>query len=453
MSGLEKKWRFQLPDNWQPTGTVCVMFTVPDDPEYIRQIIGLVDALKFSKNFGRDPTRTGAAIVSRTWGAALESEPVRVVDCDSGEGIDDVAKIRHRPKPGQPWITQEKYDDEPDWYDAHIQPHWGASSISDAPPVNNSRDAMGESDRLIRGVWQWQVDQILNLRALGVDRTTGVNAIMGQAAGYVTDPTATREAIGKAWDTIGDLPTPTANSYSSAATDEECCERYWELWNRIADAFAQSPSAATDKIMDMIQDGINNGINQTLTDLSRFAQQLGDKIREFAEQIGNGSAGEDRFLNCDWAMVWDFLTTDGKWSAGIPELNIGCEPANWANGIGWQGNVPCEEGDDIWYSAVIRIKFPATWITTWEVTVDFDSPSLNSLTMKAIGENGTEVVESVGNQANNEMNPTPLTEWPVQFIITANSVNYAQVHIIESIAGGKGYNPFAPELTDGSPPW
>lgn len=77
--------RFQLPDDWSPDGTACVVFRVPNDQQYFSQIIGLVDALKWSRNFARDETNTGAATVSRTWQAALESEPVIFQGCDMPE--------------------------------------------------------------------------------------------------------------------------------------------------------------------------------------------------------------------------------------------------------------------------------------------------------------------------------------------------------------------------------
>lgn len=70
--------RFPLPDDWEVSDTQCVIVRIPNDQQYLSQFIGLVDQLKWSRNFARDDTQTGAAIVSRTWQAALESEPVTV---------------------------------------------------------------------------------------------------------------------------------------------------------------------------------------------------------------------------------------------------------------------------------------------------------------------------------------------------------------------------------------
>lgn len=80
--GLLPVARFPLPENWTPEGTICATFVIPDDPEYLATITGLVDELKWSKSFARDETGTGAATVARTWQAALESQPVFTQGCD-----------------------------------------------------------------------------------------------------------------------------------------------------------------------------------------------------------------------------------------------------------------------------------------------------------------------------------------------------------------------------------
>jgi hypothetical protein len=131
--------RFPLPQNWTPEGTVCVLFRVPDDMEYIHAIIGLVDMLKWSRNFGRDPTATGAAIVSRTWQAALEAQPVQIGDCE-----DAFVSIDFRTKPGYPYITQCSTDGGTTWHDAYEQPHWRYNNtLSDGSEASGSSGSTG----------------------------------------------------------------------------------------------------------------------------------------------------------------------------------------------------------------------------------------------------------------------------------------------------------------------
>lgn len=73
--------RFPLPSDLTPDGTMCVRVTIPNDPQYLGTLVGLIDLLKWSRNFARDPSGTGAAIVSRTWQSALESQPIEVEGC------------------------------------------------------------------------------------------------------------------------------------------------------------------------------------------------------------------------------------------------------------------------------------------------------------------------------------------------------------------------------------
>lgn len=61
---------------------MCVTVTIPNDIEYLGQLIGLLDTLKWSKNFAPDETKTGAATVSRTWQSALESVPITAEGCN-----------------------------------------------------------------------------------------------------------------------------------------------------------------------------------------------------------------------------------------------------------------------------------------------------------------------------------------------------------------------------------
>lgn len=82
--------RFPLPENWEPEGVTCVSFVIPDDPEYLAVLTGLVDELKWSRSFARDDTGEGAAIVSRTWAKALETRIFQTGECD-------VAQIRVNP--------------------------------------------------------------------------------------------------------------------------------------------------------------------------------------------------------------------------------------------------------------------------------------------------------------------------------------------------------------------
>lgn len=123
--GLLPGARFPLPENWEVEDTICVTFVIPDDPEYLATITGLVDELKWSKSFARDETGTGAATVSRTWATALESQPALTQGCDMPEfriGDDCLLEVNCGT------------DDEPNWQPVFTAPQPGGEAEVPYPP-------------------------------------------------------------------------------------------------------------------------------------------------------------------------------------------------------------------------------------------------------------------------------------------------------------------------------
>jgi hypothetical protein len=98
-----------LPDNWTPADTICAVVTIPDDPQYRSMLVGLVDILRWSALYERDDTKTGAATVSRTWEAALNSASIIFVPC---EEVADMFDVR---QPDAAPCTLEKTDDGIAW--------------------------------------------------------------------------------------------------------------------------------------------------------------------------------------------------------------------------------------------------------------------------------------------------------------------------------------------------
>lgn len=115
--------RFPLPDDLTPDGTMCVKIRIPDDQQYLGTLIGLLDMLKWSENFDRDPTKLGAATVSRTWQSALESEPIEVEGCDMPD---------FRINPETCLLEVDCSDDGTDWQPVFTPAY---DPTEDAPPV------------------------------------------------------------------------------------------------------------------------------------------------------------------------------------------------------------------------------------------------------------------------------------------------------------------------------
>lgn len=89
--------RIELPDDWMPEGTVCALVPIPDDPQFLAALVGLIDQLRYSRNFARDATATGAAIVARTWDSALATGPIVTVDCEGAMTVFDVRQNEENP--------------------------------------------------------------------------------------------------------------------------------------------------------------------------------------------------------------------------------------------------------------------------------------------------------------------------------------------------------------------
>lgn len=143
MNALIPRARFDLPQNWTPAGTVCVKIPCPDDPQYITMLMGLVTELTWSYNFQRDDTTQGAATVSRTWLAALNSTPMVV------EGCEDMPAFRINPETcllevdcgGDNWKPVYTPDYDPT-QDAPVPP----PPYPDPPPEGTTNECIAASN-------------------------------------------------------------------------------------------------------------------------------------------------------------------------------------------------------------------------------------------------------------------------------------------------------------------
>lgn len=102
--------RVELPAEWTPEGTICALVPIPDDPEFLSALVGLIDQLRLSRTFARDVTKTGASIVARTWASALNTQPIATIDC---EGVVTVFDVRQRPD--EPCILEKSTDGGETW--------------------------------------------------------------------------------------------------------------------------------------------------------------------------------------------------------------------------------------------------------------------------------------------------------------------------------------------------
>lgn len=185
--------RFPLPDNWSPEGVVCVRITIPDDQQYLGQLIGLLDGLAWSTAFERDPTKTGAATVARTWKAALESQPVLIEGCDMPDTRINPETCLFEVNCGT--------NDDPDWRPV-FTPDYDPSSDAPVVPTYPDAPAEGQTNQCLAAAnasayLQWNAGQFSS--SLGSIGFVGV--LIGLL--YTWLSAVVNVTIGALYDTIG----------------------------------------------------------------------------------------------------------------------------------------------------------------------------------------------------------------------------------------------------------
>lgn len=151
-----------IPDPVDPGALRCFQIYVPDHTLYIAAFWSAYEFFTKWLCWERDSEHRGAEAAA-VWRIAYDLAREKF---ENGEEC-DMAKIRYRPKPTAPWITQFKYDDELEWSDMQIQPHWDISALS-APPAANNEQAAILANGIIKGVHQNIAKSIIEDIADGV---------------------------------------------------------------------------------------------------------------------------------------------------------------------------------------------------------------------------------------------------------------------------------------------
>lgn len=127
--------RIDLPDDWEPEGILCARVPLPDHPDYLPMLIGLIDQLKLSRSYERDPTKTGAATVARTWERALNTMPIIIINCEG----DEMPTIL-RDDPSDPCKVQQSIDNGATWSHAFTK---GCDDVVIPTPTDEAAEGAG----------------------------------------------------------------------------------------------------------------------------------------------------------------------------------------------------------------------------------------------------------------------------------------------------------------------
>lgn len=392
--------RIELPEDWEPEGIVCARVPIPDDPQYFSMLIGLVDQLRNSAMFGRDPTRTGAAIVSRTWENALNSMPIIIINCEGDE-----MPTLLRDDPGDPCAVQQSIDGGATWSHAFFK------NCGDEAVIPTPTDAAAEGAGNF--MWNWYVNTsiMLNANPTRADFITDWCALMATiGVTFETAPyTDCASAAGNLWDNWQSEMTGT----DKADAIDPC---FW------APKFDEIQSCFDDGgVMDWLNcasatlsDWLNDISNAFFHDLSFTASLLsGESGQALADYDAGGGGGAGFAGDCAGTFECiDFRDTPGGF------VRVGAY-GQWLDGVGWKAQI---NASDYWVAHIRKSSgFPAT--TPGNIRVVY-TPTGNSKVARLFV-NGVMVKEQLGGSAGyRQLNYTPTGPvTSVEIYVSQNNLN------------------------------
>lgn len=392
--------RIELPDDWEPEGIICARVPIPDDPQYFSMLIGLVDQLRNSALFERDPTRTGAAIVSRTWENALNSMPIIIINCEG----DEMPTIL-RDDPADPCNVQQSIDGGATWFHAFTKDCGESGGVE--TPTDEAAEAAGH---FIYNLWvkitellneentmnEFQTDYCAWLDTIGVtvDATNGGPYENCQDAG---------EAL---WEQWGAMTGP-----QKAAAIDPCS--YMPMFEEIQSCF---DDGGLIDWLNCASEALAGWLNETSTALMATLNAVAAGITGADAQSasnydgGGGGAG----FGGDCAGVFECIDFDNTPGGFVRVGGFG----QWVDGLGWKAQLNGSK----WECRIRKSSgFPAT--TPGNVKVVYN-PTGNSKVAQ-LYLNGVMVKEQLGGSAGyRELNYTPTGPiTSVEIYVSQNTLN------------------------------
>lgn len=311
--------RIELPDDLAPVGTVCVLIPAPDDPQYISMLIGLADMLKWSSLYARDPTRTGAATVARVWDDALLTRPIEVLDCE------DCMQIQLRQNPSNGCQLQQSHDGGATWTLAFDYSVCQQAITLPAPYPGSPTGDDDAAAAIMRDIWK----EILNIIDDTPDKPTFIAEATDKMREY--DPNfANPTALGDAYDEYTSLTITEREDYNKECT-------FLAKKDELRDCIN------TDGLMDWLNCGsalmgewLNDTSDSIMTALNQVAASMTPNSWQAAAGGGaGGGAGFGSDCGTDWVHEWDFIVSNGGWSAE-PNAIGQSTLTTWVPGAGWK---------------------------------------------------------------------------------------------------------------------
>lgn len=308
--------RIELPDDWEPEGVVCALVPMPDDPQYLAMLVGLIDQLRYSALFGRDPTKTGAAIVARTWAAALKDRPILISDCEGD------MPFRLRQSPVNPCILEQSLDGGATWSLAFNYSLCGGSVVVVPPYPDSDTGASDAAAQVMRNIFEGLLN-ILDCEAQSRDEYIALaTTYMRTFDASYSNPAA----LGSVYDAYCAL-----DEEEKETAKEDCT--YVPHKEELQDCFA-SDGLIDDLncLSDTIMDWLNDTSDALMDALNKAAAALTGSGWQ-AAAAGGAGGGAGFGYDCGWEQVFDFTIDEQGW-----EQAFGA--ATYVSGQGWADTYP-----------------------------------------------------------------------------------------------------------------
>jgi hypothetical protein len=310
--------RFPLPDDLTPEGIVCAIVPIPDDPQFLETLTGLIDALRWSRNFARDATGIGASTVAKTWSKALDSAPIIIGDCMS---------IQLRQNPLNSCQLQQSNDGGETWSLAFDYSLCSEAISVPTPYAGSETQAEDSAAAIVRNLFEEVVNQV------DCEMTRG--AYIEATTNYIRtyDPSfANPAALGAVYDAACDMSPEELEDFQS-----DCA--YTEKFEQLEGCYGETNlSDLLDCLNQLLVDWLNETNDSLMEALTQVASTItGDGYQRLAQ--GGAGGGSGFGADCEWEHIFDFEVEDG----GFEAVSTGpCAPyASYSAGVGWVGIFGC----------------------------------------------------------------------------------------------------------------
>lgn len=361
--------RFPLPDDLTPVGTMCVRVTIPNDQQYLGTLIGLIDLLKWSRNFARDASGTGAATVSRTWQSALESAPIEIEGCDMPEFRinEDTCLLEVECGDGN-WRPVFTPDYDPA-NDAPLDPQY-----PDPPPAGETNECLAAAN--VSAYFEYGVGNMVAVLAEGGVVGT-IASMLWQLLSVVVSITQSQLWVFVLQVDWGGF-NPATIQASFDAFD-------WDDFKNLIVCYFQDNGAMNP--VDHIS-ALNEMEEQTgeIWRLIRLVWSLAGAvgITLLTKWGGIESADCDSCIECEWTHLFDFTTGDHDWE--VQEVFAG--NAGILTGGGWVSDDLQQPAGNYYRGVWIKRAFTETVIRRIKVVFDYTYGVTTSPTSGANGISG-----------------------------------------------------------------